>query len=68
MSDEVRKEEDFNTLSGLAMLLVGRIPQTGDTFSYKNLDFEIVDMDGERVDKLLVTKHPEKETEKDEEE
>ena len=62
------KEEDFNTLSGLAMLLVGRIPQTGDTFSYKNLDFEIVDMDGERVDKLLVTKHPEKETEKDEEE
>ena len=50
------------------MLLVGRIPQTGDTFSYKNLDFEIVDMDGERVDKLLVTKHPEKETEKDEEE
>lgn len=50
------KEEDFNTLSGLAMLLIGRIPQTGDSFSYKNLHFEIVDMDGERVDKLLVHK------------
>ena len=50
------KEEDFNTLSGLAMLLIGRLPQTGDTFSYKDLHFEIVDMDAERVDKLLVHK------------
>ena len=50
------KEEDFTTLSGLAMFLIGRIPQAGDLFSYKSLDFEVVDMDRGRVDKLLVTK------------
>ncbi len=48
--------EDFTTLGGLAMFLIGRIPKTGDTFSYQHIDFEVVDMDGGRVDKLLVTK------------
>ncbi len=51
--------EDFTTLGGLAMFLMGRIPRTGDTFTYQHIDFEIVDMDGGRVDKLLVTKRPE---------
>ena len=53
------KEEDFTTLSGLAMFLVGRVPKAGDRFGYKNLDFEIVDMDRGRVDKLLVIKKEE---------
>ena len=39
------KEEDFTTLSGLAMFLIGRVPKAGELFSYKNLDFEVVDMD-----------------------
>lgn len=56
MSYDNLKEEDFTTLSGLAMFLIGRIPKAGDLFSYKNLDFEIVDMDRGRVDKLLVIK------------
>ena len=50
------KEEDFTTLSGLAMFLIGRIPKAGDIFHYRSLEFEIVDMDRGRVDKLLVTK------------
>jgi len=41
------------------MFYIGRIPKTGDTFQYKNLTFEVVDMDGERVDKLLVIRDPE---------
>lgn len=53
------KEEDFTTLSGLAMFLIGRVPKVGDLFDYQNLHFEIVDMDRGRVDKLLVTKKPE---------
>ena len=53
------KEEDFTTLSGLAMFLIGRVPKAGDLFDYKNLHFEIVDMDRGRVDKLLVTKEKE---------
>ncbi len=55
------KEEDFTTLSGLAMFLIGRIPKAGDLFTYKNLDFEVMDMDRGRVDKLLVIKREEKE-------
>ena len=44
------------------MFLVGRVPKAGDLFTYKNLHFEIVDMDRGRVDKLLVTKdEPEEE-------
>ena len=56
------KEEDFTTLSGLAMFLIGRVPKAGDLFDYKNLHFEIVDMDRGRVDKLLVTKKKKKTT------
>ena len=60
------KEEDFTTLSGLAMFIIGRVPKAGDVFDYRNLHFEIVDMDRGRVDKLLVykqTEESEKETE-----
>ncbi|WP_455587587.1 hemolysin family protein [Bacteroides sp.] len=53
--------EDFTTLGGLAMFLIGRIPKAGDTFTYKNLQFEVVDMDRGRVDKLLVIRKEEKE-------
>ena len=56
---EELKEEDFTTLSGLSRFLVGRIPKAGDLFTYKNLHFEVVDMDKGRVDKLLVTKDKE---------
>jgi hypothetical protein len=37
------------------------MPKAGDLFSYKNLDFEVVDMDRGRVDKLLVIKKEEDE-------
>ncbi len=51
------KEEDFTTLSGMAMFLIGGVPKAGDKFSYQNLDFEIMDTDRGRVDKLLVIKN-----------
>ena len=61
LSYEDLKSEDFTTLGGLAMFLIGRIPKAGDTFAYKNLLFEVVDMDRGRVDKLLVIKRDEEE-------
>lgn len=61
LSYDELKEEDFSTLSGLAMFLIGRVPKAGDLFTYKNLNFEIVDMDRGRVDKLLVVKQEEEE-------
>ena len=56
------KGEDFTTLSGLAMFLIGRVPKAGNLFNYKNLYFEVVDMDRGRVDKLLVFKKEEEDS------
>ena len=46
----------YQTLGGLVMLQVGRVPVTGDTFETEGYKFEVVDMDGKRVDKVLVAK------------
>jgi len=53
-SDEDR--EHYHTLGGLAMLALGRIPRTGDVFERAGFRFEIVDMDGNRVDRVLVSR------------
>jgi putative hemolysin len=45
----------YNTLGGFAMLQLGRIPQVADTFEWGGWRFEVVDMDRNRVDRLLVT-------------
>lgn len=54
------KDKDFSTLGGLAMYMVGRIPKCGDLFTYRHFQFEVVDMDNGRVDKLLVRNDVEK--------
>jgi putative hemolysin len=46
----------YQTLGGLVMLQVGRVPVTGDCFETEGYKFEVVDMDGKRVDKVLVSK------------
>jgi len=46
----------YQTLGGLVMLQVGRVPVTGDTFETEGYRFEVVDMDGKRVDKVLVSR------------
>ena len=46
----------FETVGGFVMNQLGRIPATGDVFEWGGLSFEIVDMDGLRVDKILVKK------------
>ena len=50
-------EEDrgrYNTLAGMVMLLLGRLPSTTDSVEWEGWRFEVVDMDGKRVDKVLV--------------
>ena len=44
----------YQTLSGFMMSELGRIPKTGAKFAYDNYQFEVVDMDGRRVDRVLV--------------
>ena len=46
----------YQTLGGLVMLQVGRVPVTGDVFEAQGHRFEVVDMDGKRVDKVLVSR------------
>ena len=51
-------EEDrgrYNTLAGMIMLLLGRLPRTADTAEWEGWRFEVVDLDGKRVDKVLAT-------------
>jgi putative hemolysin len=45
----------YQALSGMLMLLLGRMPQTGDTVVWDTWRFEIVDMDGKRIDKVLAS-------------
>lgn len=46
----------YGTLAGFVLSLVGRIPTEGDTVSWEGWSFEVVDMDGRRIDKVLVCK------------
>jgi len=45
----------YHTLSGMMMLLTGRLPKVADTIEWQNWKFEIVDMDGKTIDKVLAS-------------
>ncbi len=52
-------EEDrgrYNTLAGMVMLLLGRLPRTADVVQWQGWQFEVVDLDGKRVDKVLASR------------
>lgn len=55
--DELPEEDKagFQTLSGFVMNQLGSIPKTGAVFDWDHWRFEVVDMDGHRVDRVLVT-------------
>lgn len=52
--DWMEEEQEFDTLAGFIIHHLERIPATGDTLDWRDFTFEIVDMDGARVDKILV--------------
>jgi magnesium and cobalt exporter, CNNM family len=47
-------EGDFHTLAGFVVTQLGHIPRIAESFEWQGLSFEIVDMDGNRVDRILV--------------
>jgi len=54
---EVQEEVDrgqFHSVGGFIMTSLGHIPKEGDSFVYNEHRFEVVDMDGKRIDKVLV--------------
>lgn len=50
------EERDYNSLAGLVMSQLGRVPHVGEHIVWRNLKIEVIDLDGPRVDKLLVTR------------
>jgi putative hemolysin len=54
--------EDYSTVAGLVVHTLQRIAQTGDVVELKGLKFEVADMDGRRIDKLIVDVADEEET------
>lgn len=53
------EERAFHTVGGFVMHVLGRIPQSADAFELAGLRFEVMDMDRQRVDKVLVERLPE---------
>ncbi|HEY1011448.1 MAG TPA: hemolysin family protein [Herpetosiphonaceae bacterium] len=51
-------EGNYTTLAGLVMAQLSRIPRVGDTVRIDDTIFEVVDMDGRRVDKVLIARTP----------
>lgn len=47
-------EQEYRTAAGMLIAHFGRIPQSGEFFSWRGFRFEVVDLDGARIDKLLV--------------
>ena len=54
LDDLPEDSDDYDTVGGLFMAQMGRVPKVGDTFEWNELRFEVMDMDGHRVDKVLV--------------
>jgi putative hemolysin len=51
-------QSNYQTVGGFVMSYLGRIPRAGDSFDWNNLHLEVMDMDGFRVDKVLVSSKP----------
>lgn len=50
----LRDAGDFHTVAGLVLHRLGHVPQAGESFDWNGVRFEVVDMDGRRIDKVLV--------------
>lgn len=58
LSVENQPTRDYSTVSGLVLAELERIPAIGDQLRWKMLDIEVVDMDGRRIDRLLIRSIP----------
>ncbi len=55
-----QEEHQYTTVAGFVLHQLGRIPQAADHFDWEDLRFEVVGMDGRRVDKVLVRELPDR--------
>jgi putative hemolysin len=50
------QSKDFNTIGGLLFGLFGRMPRVGEQLRYKELKFEVLELEGRKIDKIKITK------------
>ena len=50
------EQNDYHTLAGFILYLAGEIPQTGAYFDYKGYRFKVLDLDHNRIDKIMISK------------
>ena len=59
MGFSLDKDFDYETVAGFVINELKRLPALGESFTAKGWRFEVIDLDGRRVDKLLVSRIPE---------
>jgi putative hemolysin len=52
--DELINDYEVTTVSGLIMTEIGKIPKQGEKFFWNKFEIEVIDMDGVKIDKVLV--------------
>ena len=52
------EDEEYTTLAGFVLTQLGHIPPVGESFPWRNWRFEVVDLDGRRIDKVLAMQIP----------
>lgn len=50
------QDTEYNTLAGLLLAKLGHIPVTGETVRWKKFEFEVIDMDNQRIDKIMISR------------
>lgn len=60
--EELKDEDDVDTIAGLVVKLLGRIAELGDSVSYRNLTFTVKEVDGARITQLEIIREAEKES------
>jgi putative hemolysin len=56
--NDLARGDDYFTLGGFVLWHLGRVPVTGETLTWRDLLIEVADMDGPRIDKLIISVRP----------
>jgi len=54
----IPRDAKFETVAGYVLSIINRLPAEGETFEHDGFKFEVVDLDGRRIDKILMTRLP----------
>jgi putative hemolysin len=52
----IPRDAKYETVAGYVLSIINRLPGVGETFEHNGWKFEVVDLDGRRIDKVLMTR------------